>query len=111
VLHHEAAPSDQGFLRYQLERRQDQNLDCHHDLRLEDRSIVTVDALAGLTGVAKRSLQRLFHEYVGVPPKWAMRGTNCMSCSITGCRPLQYQRNRMRVQFDPATPPVYRVTQ
>jgi AraC-like DNA-binding protein len=40
---------------------------------LQDREIVTVDALVSATGTAKRSLQRLFREYVGVPPKWVIR--------------------------------------
>lgn len=40
---------------------------------LQDRDVVTVDALASATGTAKRSLQRLFREYVGVPPKWVIR--------------------------------------
>jgi AraC-like DNA-binding protein len=40
---------------------------------LEDRSLVTVDALSASTGIAVRSLQKLFREYVGVPPKWVIR--------------------------------------
>jgi len=40
---------------------------------LEDPEILTVDALAGRTGLSKRSLQRIFREYVGVPPKWVIR--------------------------------------
>jgi AraC-like DNA-binding protein len=35
--------------------------------------IRTVDDLADQTGISKRSLQRLFREYVGVPPKWVIR--------------------------------------
>jgi len=40
---------------------------------LQDRDLKTVDALAARTGVTKRSLQRLFSEYVGVSPKWVIR--------------------------------------
>jgi len=39
----------------------------------EDPEILTVDALAARTGIGKRSLQRIFREYVGVPPKWVIR--------------------------------------
>jgi AraC-like DNA-binding protein len=39
----------------------------------EAPEILTVDGLAGHTGIGKRSLQRLFREYVGVPPKWVIR--------------------------------------
>jgi AraC-like DNA-binding protein len=40
---------------------------------LEDPAILTVDAFAACTGISKRSLQRIFREYVGVPPKWVIR--------------------------------------
>jgi AraC-like DNA-binding protein len=40
---------------------------------LEDREIKTVDDLVARSGVGKRSLQRLFNEYVGVSPKWVIR--------------------------------------
>nr|WP_202416417.1 DUF6597 domain-containing transcriptional factor [Pseudonocardia sp. SID8383] len=39
----------------------------------EDRSVVRVDVLAHGTGSSVRSLQRLFHEHVGVGPKWVIR--------------------------------------
>ncbi len=35
--------------------------------------IKTVDDLADHTGLNKRSVQRLFREYVGIPPKWVIR--------------------------------------
>ena len=38
-----------------------------------DPSILTVEALARCSGLSVRSLQRLFHVYVGVPPKWVIR--------------------------------------
>jgi AraC-like DNA-binding protein len=40
---------------------------------LEHPEILTVEVLAGRTGLSKRSLQRIFREYVGVPPKWVIR--------------------------------------
>ncbi len=36
-------------------------------------NIKTVDDLVDRTGIGKRSLQRLFNEYVGVSPKWVIR--------------------------------------
>jgi len=35
--------------------------------------IKTVDDLVSETGIGKRSLQRIFNEYVGVSPKWVIR--------------------------------------
>jgi len=43
------------------------------DQILEDPEILNVDVLASCTGTSKRSLQRIFREYVGVPPKWVIR--------------------------------------
>jgi len=43
------------------------------DAVLQDGELKTVDALAARTGVTKRTLQRLFSEYVGVSPKWVIR--------------------------------------
>jgi AraC-like DNA-binding protein len=40
---------------------------------LQDRSIKTVDNLVSQTGIGKRTLQRIFNEYVGVNPKWVIR--------------------------------------
>jgi AraC-like DNA-binding protein len=40
---------------------------------LQDREIKTVDDLVERTSIGKRSLQRLFSEYVGVSPKWVIR--------------------------------------
>ena len=39
----------------------------------EDRDIKTVDGLVAAFGIGKRSLQRIFNEYVGVSPKWVIR--------------------------------------
>jgi len=38
-----------------------------------DRTIVRVEQLVAQFGLAKRTLQRLFHEYVGVTPKWVIQ--------------------------------------
>jgi AraC-like DNA-binding protein len=43
------------------------------DRILQDREIRTVDDLARQAAIGKRSLQRLFYEYVGVAPKWIIR--------------------------------------
>jgi AraC-like DNA-binding protein len=40
---------------------------------LDERDIKTVDDLVTRTGIGKRSLQRMFNEYVGVSPKWVIR--------------------------------------
>jgi AraC-like DNA-binding protein len=40
---------------------------------LADREITRVDHLLERVGVGKRTLQRLFSEYVGVSPKWIIR--------------------------------------
>ena len=40
---------------------------------LEQRDMLTVDDLARRSAVGKRTLQRLFSEYVGVSPKWVIR--------------------------------------
>lgn len=43
------------------------------DRIFQERDIMTVDDLVARTGIGKRSLQRLFNEYVGVSPKWVIR--------------------------------------
>lgn len=40
---------------------------------LEDRAIKTVDDLVSKAGIGKRTLQRVFNEYVGANPKWVIR--------------------------------------
>jgi AraC-like DNA-binding protein len=42
-------------------------------LILTDSSIQSVEHLAARTRISKRSLERLFNEYVGAPPKWVIR--------------------------------------
>lgn len=39
----------------------------------EDQSIVSARHLAELAGVSQRTLQRRFHTYVGVGPKWVIQ--------------------------------------
>lgn len=39
---------------------------------IDDRSITSVDELALRAGLGKRSLQRLFGQYVGISPKWVI---------------------------------------
>lgn len=39
----------------------------------EDRSLMRVEDLAQRLGYSPRSLQRLFHQYVGASPKWTIR--------------------------------------
>jgi len=40
---------------------------------LKDAEIKTVDDLVSRAGIGKRTLQRIFSEYVGVSPKWVIR--------------------------------------
>jgi AraC-like DNA-binding protein len=40
---------------------------------LDERDLCTVDHLVNRVGIGKRTLQRLFGEYVGVSPKWVIR--------------------------------------
>jgi AraC-like DNA-binding protein len=54
----------------------DENIDMVGDLVkqiLQQPAIRTVDDLVDRTGIGKRSLQRLFRDYVGVPPKWVIQ--------------------------------------
>ena len=39
----------------------------------QDRTIIKVDDLIGETTFTKRTLQRLFHQYIGVSPKWVIQ--------------------------------------
>jgi AraC-like DNA-binding protein len=43
------------------------------EMIFEDQAILTVDQLAEKAFMSVRSMQRLFKEYVGVPPKWVIR--------------------------------------
>jgi len=42
-------------------------------LIVAERDVTRVDHVVERVGVRKRTLQRLFHEYVGVSPKWVIR--------------------------------------
>jgi AraC-like DNA-binding protein len=42
-------------------------------IMLDDRTLTTVKAVANSTGLSTRTLQRLFHRYVGVGPKWVLQ--------------------------------------
>ncbi|HUA79461.1 MAG TPA: helix-turn-helix domain-containing protein [Dyella sp.] len=39
---------------------------------VEDRCLTSVETLAERNGLTKRALQRLFHQYVGIGPKWVI---------------------------------------
>jgi AraC-like DNA-binding protein len=43
------------------------------DRILQEPGIKTVDDLVTRTGIGKRSLQRIFNEYIGASPKWVIR--------------------------------------
>jgi AraC-like DNA-binding protein len=43
-----------------------------HAAMLADPSITRVEHLCAHAGCSKRTLQRVFREYVGVPPKWVL---------------------------------------
>jgi AraC-like DNA-binding protein len=51
-------------------------------LAAEDDSIVRVEQLAARCGVSVRTLQRLFHEYVGVGPKWVLRRARLQQAAL-----------------------------
>jgi AraC-like DNA-binding protein len=42
-------------------------------LIVAERAVTRVDHVAERAGMSRRTLQRLFHEYVGVSPKWVIR--------------------------------------
>ena len=44
-----------------------------HAAMLTDPTITRVEDLCALAGCSKRTLQRLFREYVGVTPKWVLQ--------------------------------------
>lgn len=61
-------------------RRSPAQVDPRYDLllrfvvdMLHDRTITRVDQVAQGFAVTPRSLQRLFHEYIGAGPKWLIR--------------------------------------
>lgn len=59
-----------------LRPRRDDNIDIVNRVIgriVSDRSLTGVDQIVDSEKIAKRSLQRLFREYVGVGPKWVIR--------------------------------------
>jgi len=65
-----------AFFRARIPKRRDPTIDRVRrvvERILEERDIKTVDDLVDRTGIGKRSLQRMFNEYVGVSPKWVIR--------------------------------------
>jgi len=65
----------EAFLRDHLPERDEnitlinQMVDCIAD----DRHILKVDDIVALMGIQKRTLERLFSQYVGVSPKWVIQ--------------------------------------
>jgi AraC-like DNA-binding protein len=65
-----------AFFRARMPEKRDPTIDEARGIVeriLEERDIKTVDDLVDRTRIGKRSLQRLFNEYVGVSPKWVIR--------------------------------------
>lgn len=65
----------EAFLRARLPE-QDENIDLVNqiiDCIIEDRTITRVDDLVKRINLSKRTVQRLFHRYVGVSPKWVIQ--------------------------------------
>jgi AraC-like DNA-binding protein len=63
------------FLRHRLPER-DENVDLINriaDQIIVDRTILKVDALVDRFNLGKRTLQRIFSQYVGVSPKWVIK--------------------------------------
>lgn len=61
-------------------------------LAMQDRTLVTVEALADRAGVSKRGLERLFRTYVGVSPKWVLRRFRLMEVAerANGPAPIEW---------------------
>ena len=58
---------------------------------MHDRNVIKVEQLGEQTGMSVRQLQRLFHRYVGVGPKWVIKR-------------FRLQEAAERIERDPATP-------
>ena len=71
---HGRIASAEAILRGQLPARDEAIEEVNQiiDLVLANHQITKVDDLVRVSGVRKRSLQRLFYEYVGVSPKWVI---------------------------------------
>jgi AraC-like DNA-binding protein len=73
--HEEMIALAETFLRGQSLKR-DTNIELVNEVVnciAENRDMTRVDKMARLLGLSKRSLQRLFHQYVGVNPKWVIQ--------------------------------------
>ena len=67
----------ENFLRKHLPER-DENIPLVNqivDCVINDRHVLKVDDLVALIGIQKRTLERLFSQYVGVSPKWVIQHT------------------------------------
>ncbi|MEO8394890.1 MAG: helix-turn-helix domain-containing protein [Chloroflexota bacterium] len=65
----------ESFLRDHLPER-DENITLINqivDCIVDDRRIIKVDDIVALMGIQKRTLERLFSQYVGVSPKWVIQ--------------------------------------
>ena len=65
----------EAFLRNHLPER-DENITLINqivDCIVDDRRIIKVDDIVTLMGIQKRTLERLFSQYVGVSPKWVIQ--------------------------------------
>ena len=65
----------EGFLRQHMPAR-DQNLTLITDMMnfiVSNHDVTRVEDIADRFGIARRTLQRLFSQYVGIGPKWVIR--------------------------------------
>jgi AraC-like DNA-binding protein len=65
-----------AFFRARMPKKRDATIEVARGIVariLEEPDIKTVDDLVDRIGIGKRSLQRMFNEYVGVSPKWVIR--------------------------------------
>lgn len=51
---------------------------------MHDRNVIRVEQLSQRAGVSARHLQRLFHRYVGVTPKWVIKPSAYVAKSAPG---------------------------
>jgi AraC-like DNA-binding protein len=73
---HQAAIAVLESFLHGLVPRHDQNIALARDITMriaDDRQLKSVEQLAEAFSLSKRTLQRLFGEYVGVSPKWVIR--------------------------------------
>lgn len=70
-----AIETAEAFLRYRLPERDAAVMRINDivDCIISNRDITKVDDIVNLMGINKRSLQRMFSQYVGVSPKWVIK--------------------------------------